>query len=357
MIRSLPLVLALACLGAQARADDSQRPVHDEEVEVGLDIQRAIESGHAFLVRNQDEHSGAFDSNSEYKLAITAFSCLSLMAGGHLPGRGAYGQNVERGLRFLLDSQSKGGLFWRADDKSRMHGHGYATLAVAEAYGMVESPAFRARLKASLKTAVFRIEQSQTKEGGWGYEAEAVIHEGSVTVIQLQALRAAKDAGIAVSIETIEKAREYLRLSANPDGSFKYRLDHAGSHNSFPLTAAGVASLQAKGDYAAEEVDRGLGYMIQYLPPADRLMVGEDQYYVQFYHYGQFYAAQAMYHAVDRNYWKRWYPAIAEQLMSPGYYSFRQKCWTNSRFGDVFATAISTIVLQIPYKYLPIFQR
>jgi hypothetical protein len=129
----------------------------------------------------------------------------------------------------------------------------------------------------------------------------------------------------------------------------------SGRTPSFPLAAAGVSSLNATGEYESQEVKNGLEFMMQYIPPWGK----QDQYYRAFYYYGQFYAAQAMYHAPS-SYGERWYPAACEDLLrkqdtsgawgrigNPGY----------SRFGLVYATAIATLVLQIPYNYLPIFQR
>jgi hypothetical protein len=62
---------------------------------------------------------------------------------------------------------------------SRMHGHGFATLALAEAYGMAPR---NERLKQALTAAVGVIERSQSPEGGWYYFPHPVNHEGSVTV-------------------------------------------------------------------------------------------------------------------------------------------------------------------------------
>lgn len=354
-----PVLFSLVVFGTPARAVDSETSLTDDEVVVTREVQLAIERGHDWLVSRQGT-TGAFDDvASEYTVAVTAFACLSLMAGGHVPGRGEYGESVERGILYLIDRcRKEDGYFWRHGDSSRMHGHGFATLAIAQAYGMTD--VHREKIRRALVGAVRLSESAQTVEGGWGYEPGDSLHEGSVTVGQLQALRAARDVGIVVDIGTIEKAREYLRLSANDDGSFKYRLDHAGGRSSFPLTAAGVASLQARGDYAAEEIERGLDFMMEYIPPRG----SSDRYYTTFYYYGQFYAAQAMYHASDRNYWRRWYPAMTQELMEEYYkpvqeWNSRDKggYWHKSRFGDVYATAVATLILQIPYKYLPIFQR
>lgn len=358
-----PLFLAMAFLfAAPALAGDGQPAARDEEVEVPDVVREAVEHGLEYLVAHQS-HTGAFAEETEYKVAVTALSCLSLMAGGHVPGKGAFGENVKRGIFYILDQcQGESGYIKRRDDRSRMHGHGYAMLMLAEAYGMTDND-LRERIRVGLRDAIELTEKHQTKEGGWGYEPADTIHEGSVTVVQLQALRAARNAGLVVGEATLEKAKEYLRLSANLDGSFKYRLDQPGGRSSFPLTAAGVASLQARGDYAADEIKRGLEFMEKYRYPDGDIT---DRYYVNFFYYGQYYAAQAMYHAQERHYWKEWYPAMVRQLVTSTdaslyYHPYRSGpesgYWSRCRYGDAYATAVVTLILQIPFKYLPIFQR
>jgi hypothetical protein len=52
--------------------------------------------------------------------------------------------------------------------------------------------------------------------------------------------------------------------------------------------------------------------------------------------------------------WKAWWPAIREELLS------RQNAdgsWSDQQFGDAYGTAMALIVLQMPKRYLPIFQR
>ena len=62
--------------------------------------------------------------------------------------------------------------------------------------------------------AVARIEGSQGDEGGWNYEPyRSLQHEGSVTVALVQALRAAKDAGVRVDPDVVARAVQYVEPS------------------------------------------------------------------------------------------------------------------------------------------------
>ena len=52
--------------------------------------------------------------------------------------------------------------------------------------------------------------------------------------------------------------------------------------------------------------------------------------------------------------WERWWPAVREELIS------RQTTnggWVDYQVGGAYATSMALIILQMPKRYLPIFQR
>ncbi len=362
----LLIVSCSLCWMANGKGQDEQ----DDSAWMNAPTRRAISKGLAFIASQQT--LGATDSGDarnddgsfgeqHYGVAVTSFACLALMADGNTPGRGLYGLQVTKGIKFLLRCVEKNGYISRHGDESRMHGHGYATLCLAEVYGTQNQLSKEVREK--LKIAIKRILESQTPDGGWGYEWNSQEHEGSVTVVQLQALRACRNVGLHVPKRSIDNAIDYIRRSANPDGSFKYRLGMAGSRQSFPLSAAGVSSLNATGEYDSREIQKGLEFMMEYLPPQGKT----DRYYQAFYYYGQFYAAQAMYHAPS-TYWEKWFPAMRDDLLRRqdsrtgswgrvGLGANREPPQGSSKEREVYATSIATLVLQVPYNYLPIFQK
>lgn len=328
---------------------------------------RSIQQGLEFLVSQQNnrpgDDAGSF-GDGKYNIAITSFACMALMANGSIPKRGRYGVQVAQGLEFILRCVEKSGYICRGGDFSRMHGHGFATLFLAEAYGMSPTSSDNDIHREKLEKAVECILHSQTKDGGWGYLPDPEDpHEGSITVCQLQALRSARNVGISVPKHCIDRAVEYIRRSANPDGSFKYRLGMSGGGTRFPLSAAGVSSLNATGEYDSKEIQNGLNFMMDYLPPHGKT----DGFHQAFYYYGQFYAAQAMYHA-PVIYWQRWHPAIRDELLRKqdsltGAWgktflgANQEPPYGTARDRATYATAIAVLILQIPYNYLPIFQK
>src|SRR5436305_14912471 len=124
-----------------------------------------------------------------------------------------------------------------------MYGHGFGLLFLACVYGEEEDEGQRKKLEAVLKRAVDFTCKAQTSKkhkkrnmngdqveveiGGWGYlsaaESPNGFDEGSVTITQLQALRAARNAGIPVPKESINKAVEYLEACTTEKGGVVYQ--------------------------------------------------------------------------------------------------------------------------------------
>ena len=299
----------------------------------------AINKGLDWLARQQFS-DGAFGSGQYYRknVAITALSAMAFVSEGSVPGRGKYARNVERGVDFILDSASGSGLLGDPTAGSPMYGHGFAALLLAEMRGMSTRP----DLEEKLHKAVQLIVATQNAEGGWRYQPVRADADISVTVTQVMALRAARNAGIAVPKETMDLAIRYIRNCQMPDGGFRYMIKQDAS--AFPRSAGAVAALQYAGLYGSPEVKKGLDYLMQFLPGKAEVSGHYD--------YGHYYAVQAMFTAGDP-YWQPWYSAIRNELLA------RQRptgAW-NGQAGDEYGTAMALIILQVPNRTLPIFER
>ncbi|MCH7727527.1 MAG: terpene cyclase/mutase family protein [Planctomycetes bacterium] len=165
-----------------------------------------------------------------------------------------------------------------------------------------------------------------------------------MTICQVMALRAARNAGIYVPKETIDRCIDFVKRSQNPDGGFMYMLQ--GSESEFPRSAAGVVALYSAGIYEGDEIEKGLDYLMQHIPRTTRRRL--DTHIL----YGHYYAVQAMWHA-GGNRWQRWYPAIRDALIE---WQGDNGSWQDP-IGPEYATAMACIVLQMPNNFLPIFQR
>ena len=348
---------------------------------ITADAQNAINGGLAYL-ENQQHPDGSFGTRQHRgNVAISSLCGLALMAGGHQPGRGRYGSAVTRIVEFLVGleerpTNSPPGYIQNIDPRlmqnGPMYGHGFATLFLAEAYGMVQRPDLRERLRGSLHRAVQLILDTQNSEGGWRYNPMRADADISVTICQIMALRAAKNAGCAVPAEVAEKCTKYVeRLQdIGGDGGFRYQAGGGDlnrqiiggqGHTGFARTAAGVvAACTAAGVYRGRAVERGLEYLMQRCKPgvAAQGQRGFRQDMAVHYYYGHYYAVQAMWIA-GGSYWSDWFPAIRDDLLNNpdrvGDGSWHDR--HNFPHCPHYCTAMACIILQVPNNYLPIFQR
>ncbi len=333
------LLMLLAILASSSKAAEERRTASPLEGEIITDQRLAVESGLAWLARNQAK-DGSYGQFSHYgpHVGITGLVGLAFLSDGQSPGRGKYGHVVQGCVDFVLSHSSESGLLAAETSHGPMYGHGFATLFLAEVYGMTSDP----RIRETLRKAVRLIVTTQNDEGGWRYQPVRNDADISVTVCQIMALRAARNAGIYVDKAVVDAAVEYVRQSQNPDGGFRYMLTSGGS--AFARSAAGVATLQYAGIYEGEEIERGLRYVSRYKPPTE--------IDVAHYYYGHYYASQAMYLA-GNDYWGKWFPAVRAELLqmqSP------DGSW-RGQAGDEYGTAMALIVLQMPNRLLPIFQK
>ena len=351
---SMVAALLLARVPAEAQDDNATRDM------ITTATQGAIDQGLAFLARTQNA-DGSFGVSQIHQgnVAFTGLAGLALMAGGHQPGRGKYGANVRRAVENVLENEDPKikGFFHRSRQggghTGPMYQHGFATLFLAEAHGMVSQPELRDRLRAALGRSVELIIKSQNRLGGWRYQPGDGDHDISATICQIMALRAARNAGFSVPKEVADKCVSYVKSCQDKvGGGFRYRPE--GGPTGFAKTSAGLVALYSSGIYEGEEVDKALGYLMRSKPGGNAGGGGffgniENQAY---YHYGHYYAAQATWIAGGK-YWREWYPAIRDELLA----SRRPDgSWANGMCPH-YCTAMSLIILQIPNRYLPILQR
>jgi hypothetical protein len=305
--------------------------------ELTAESRSAVESGLTWLA-GQQQADGRF-SGRRGGTAVTSLAAIAFMAGGHVPGRGKYGDVVAKAVDAVLADAQPSGLLCGTDAGGVMYHHGFATLLLGEIYGMTGDE----RIKEPLRRAVRLIEQSQNPQGGWRYQPVPIEADISVTICQIMGLRAARDAGIKVDKAVIDKAIEYVKRCQNADGGFDYMLS-SGSNSGFARSAAGVAALYYAGISDGPEIESGLDYLMQFMP--GRGVGGRTSHYF----YGQYYAVQAMFLA-GGDQWGQWFPAIRDELIA----SQNGQGWWQSGHGNAYGTAMALIVLQMPNRYLPVF--
>ena len=350
----LPARVVLACIGfasmataappAAPKADVAPLPNQVTGEELTDPARKSIERGLEWLSKRQTRDGSFGGGGMSAQSAVTSLSALAFMSSGSLPERGLYSKNVKAAVDCIVSSSQRSGLLSSDATQGVMYSHGFATLFLAEVYGMTGDE----RVGETLSRAVRLIRQSQNEEGGWRYMPIPADADISVTICQVMGLRAARDAGLKVDREVIDKAIAYVRRCQNPDGGFSYMANRGFSSggSGFERSAAGVATLYYAGIFEGNDLKRGLEYISRFRPGRPRTQ--EQQF--GHYYYGHYYAAQAMFLA-GGDYWRDWYPAIREELLAKQ----RADGHWDGEVSDEYCTAVALIVLQMPNRYLPVF--
>ena len=330
---------------------------------------RAVEKGLSYLAMHQNPDGSWMDRvgrkvHMTYRgtvaphVGVTGLAGIAFLAHGVLPGQGSAGfvmkngrkisycDVLEKALEYVMSRVSAANGFISANG-SRMYSHAFATLFLAEVYG-TGSYRDAEKVRRSLKNAIRLIVNAQNAEGGWRYRPGAQDSDMSITVCQVMALRAARNAGVEVPLGTIQRAVNYVKKSFVPGvGAFTYQLglEFRGVHSRWTpaLTAAGVTTLYSAGEYDAFQINEGLRYILR-----ERPMRGEARYTFDYYYF-QYYAVQAAFQK-GGTYWERWYDSIRQDLLLLQESDGR---WTDL-VGANYATAMASIILQYPNQYLPI---
>ena len=341
----LTAILFIAFVGLAAAPAGSQPP-KAEEPKVGTVVpkdnvkmdeatKKAVDKALKFLADKQ-EQDGSWGNT-----AITGFTLLAFMANGHMPNQGEHGKTVAKGVRYLCSTAREDGYLVGARG-GNMYCHGMAALALTQAYGMTGDEDVKKITKRSIELII----KTQNNEGGWRYDPSPTGADISVTIMQVMALRGAKDAGIHVPDKVMDDAIKYVnRCFDKRSGGYRYQPYSAGA--GYARTAAGVCVLQLCGKYDADEIKMAVEYMEK---------TADDRGH---YWYGHYYAAHAL-NQVGGEVWENYYKKMRDMLLAPGYQRASGE-WYDSRreaaYGPSYQTAIAVLILSVPTHYLPIYQK
>jgi hypothetical protein len=330
------------CFGLMASA--AFAAAETDAVTVDHETEGVIHGALAWLAKNQALNGSWAQSKGldGEAVAMTGYTLMAFMSTGNLPDEGEYGHNVTLGMQYLLGEIQPDGTFRDAKRGAYMYNHGIATVALSEMYGQTQSPALRKRLEQIVGVIV----SAQNPLGGWRYTPTSRDADISVTVLQLAALRSAKNVGIAVPQETIDRAVAYVGSCFNErDGGYGYQ---PGKEAGFSRTAAAIYSLQVCGLYTNPQVAKGSDYLFAH---------GDE--HQGYWAYGCYYAAPAEY-MIGGDSWKHWYEQMKSILLTKVNRQGDLCSWRSVGGGgmsELYETAVFTTVLAMPYHYIPLYQR
>lgn len=352
MRASLAVVLPLLVSAGLLRADDGQ-----ESKKVEAPRRPALERGVAALRAAQSE-DGHWECR-EYPTAATAMGGLALLGGQADP---LSDPATRKALRWLLGRVKDGRV--EQEGHTWIHVQGFTTLCLAEAWAraqrMEKAPDLRevsgdvAALGSVVLACARAIEAAQSPSGGWWYQPDGTDrHEGSTTVCAVQALRAARNAGVQVKREVLEKGFEYLKRTQNADGSFQYQLGR--TDGMVAGTAGGVATLALMDKLDYEVMFKGAKRLVTWGPEH---VAGCD-----FPEYGQLYALLGM---------KLVFEDMGESVQGTGAFLDRaEKLLLDAQLADgawesrgwigagqrSYATALAVMTLAVREERLTIYRR
>jgi hypothetical protein len=272
---------------------------------------------------------------------------MAFLGAGSTPTRGRYWRQVRHAMEYLMKiaDPATGVITEMATENRNMYGHGFSTLFLASVYGMEEDATSQERLHGVLTRAVKLIERAQSPAGGWIYTPDSGGDEGSVTVTQVQSLRACRMAGIVVDKKTIDRAVDYIRKCQNADGGISYSLGSRGESRP-AISAAGVAVLYNAGVYDDQPfVEKAIKYVMRVISPTN------DN--TGHHYYTQLYYSQALYQRGGKD-WDAYYAKMSAWLVRQ---QRKDGSWEGDGVGPVYGTAVALTILQLPWALVPIYQR
>jgi hypothetical protein len=297
---------------------------------------------------NHREKGGRFADSG-----VTGLALLAFMGAGYTPDDGDYADNVDRGLKWIVRQQRQDGyLGGQAVQYDQMYCHAIATFALGEACGMLPERERPPELRRALASAVDFIVERQAEDGGWRYEKN---QDGDMSMFgwQLMALKSADIAGVKAQPEVWQKMIRFLkrRSLGDHDGLAAYSI-FSGSNTPTPaMTAEALFCKQMIGirrtNPACEEA---VGYLLQHLPKITEY----DEYY-------WYYGTLAMFQHGGEP-WTQWNDAQRDLIVrlqetrGPYAGSWDPKGKWAGLGGRIYSTALSTLCLEVYYRYLPLYQ-
>ena len=287
------------------------------------------------VVEDLDPDNGSIIARADVPMESPVFE-------GHFPGFGPYGKALDRAKDYLLK---------RSKDSEtgamgvKMYEIGLYTIAMSELWGMTSDPKDNKEIQVALERVVDVILRSQSPLGGWRYGARPDAgQDTSVTAMVFVSLASAREAGVLVPTETIERVTGYLRDQAFDEqrGGFGYQ----GKGYTIACTAGGVYAAQLAGNRETEWVQAALNS----LENDPKMFSRKDNGH---FYYSHYYAMQAMVQAGEEHYAK-WYPKIRDALIT------LQKpngSWQEKDTDYPHKTPMSIIILGTPNRYIPVYQR
>lgn len=279
----------------------------------------------------------------EARTAATALALLPFLGAGQTQSEGEYQKTVQSGLYFLLNRRNRktGSLY---EPMGSMYSHGIASIVLCEDYAMTHDKTLFEPAQSAVK---FICYAQDPVGGGWRYEPR---QPGDTSVLgwQLMALKSAHLAYLQVPPEVVRKAYAFLDSVQSESGAKYGYTTPAG--DTLATTSIGLLCRMYLGWKKSEPaLQRGVAWLSEQGPSEN------------FYH--NYYATQVMFHWQGEE-WKRWNEAMRDRLVNSQSNSGHEAgSWHVSgdshvrAGGRLYCTAMATMILEVYYRYMPIYSQ
>jgi hypothetical protein len=352
MKRTIPaaVITAVALLFiADARDACAQIPEIRTGDAIPRDVRELYDRGLEYLVKTQSE-KGDWPGGMSGP-GVTGMAVMCFLASGEDPNFGVYSNNVRRGLRSIISQQDANTGYCG----NSMYHHGFAMLGLAEAYGAVDdrnlwsgaSGSNQRTIGQALELAVRAAITSQKRNsfGAWRYSPSGNDADTSVAGAVLMGLLAARNAGIEVPDEAIDKAISYFVKMTAPSGQVAYSGGIGGFNESMARISIATLVYAIAGREDLEQYKATLNYLTQRFDGGGSPGHGGLEYQ-------QYYQAQALFQG-DFDAWEKWNKNLLRRLKTMQ----RPDGSFNGSYGTEVSTPLCLLAVAVNYRFLPIYER
>ena len=307
---------------------------------VPRDVREIYDKGLQYLASAQNENGSWM---GDYQGAgTTGMAMMAFLASGEDPNFGIYRSQIRKAVQYIVESQDTTTGYYGGS----MYHHGFALLAIAEAYGVVDERNLWSgkplSIGKSLEMGVRCAVTSQRKNaiGAWRYSPDSNDADTSVSGAILVGLLAARNAGIEVPDESIDKGVRYFTSMTSSSGQVAYSGIGGGGSTARIAIASLVYSIARRKDL--DQYKSTTNYLTRNL--------GMDENHYQ--EYGWYYQAQALFQG-DMEAWEKWNTNLLRRLKN----SQQSDGSFTGSFGPTVSTSLSLLALALNYRFLPIYER
>ena len=346
-MRLLGVLILLVCGFAPLNCQAQSLEIRTGDA-VPHDVRELYDRGLQFLAKTQDAQGG-WPSNHR-GAGVPGMAVMCFMASGEDPNFGMYAGNVRRAIRNIITAQDKQTGYFGGS----MYHHGFAMLGLAEAYGAVDDrnlwpsgpSAEQLTIGQSLELAVRAAVTSQKTNsmGAWRYSPSGNDADTSVAGAVLMGLLAARNAGIEVPDESIDKAISYFVKMTASSGQVAYSGGIGGFNESLARISIGTLVYAIGRRKVFPQYKQTLNYL------KDKIGGGSSGH--GGIEYQSYYQAQAFFQG-DIDAWDKWNKTLVRRLKT----TQKDDGSIDGSQGTYVGTTLSLLALAVNYRFLPIYER